>query len=175
LFCKKISITYKDKFTFSSGEHGGQAIHKLVNAVNIGKHGNHNEVNTLDCLVSVTPRSNDKIINSLVTSSSVNLSNGIVIHDSVIVDIELVKQSSNNQSKPQQRIRSNLDQESTESVNKKKIHHENGFPTSSMTQFWVLLKRAFLTIIRDQTLTQMRLVSHVVVGAIIGMIYYKIG
>lgn len=42
-------------------------------------------------------------------------------------------------------------------------------------QFWILLKRTFVTIIRDQTLTQMRLVSHIVVGAIIGMIYYGIG
>lgn len=44
----------------------------------------------------------------------------------------------------------------------------NGFPTSSWTQFWILLKRTFITIMRDQTLTQMRMVSHVVVGAIIG-------
>lgn len=50
-----------------------------------------------------------------------------------------------------------------------------GFPTSGWVQFWILLKRTFLTIMRDQTLTQMRLLSHIIVGAIIGMIYYDIG
>lgn len=45
----------------------------------------------------------------------------------------------------------------------------SGFPTSSWTQFWILLKRTFITICRDQTLTQMRMVSHCVVGAIIGL------
>lgn len=50
-----------------------------------------------------------------------------------------------------------------------------GFPTSSWVQIWILLKRTFLTICRDQQLTHMRLLSHVIVGAIIGMIYYDIG
>lgn len=54
-------------------------------------------------------------------------------------------------------------------------NHISGFPTSSWTQFWILLKRTFLTSVRDQTLTHMRLLSHIIVGAIIGMIYYDIG
>jgi ATP-binding cassette, subfamily G (WHITE), member 1 len=63
--------------------------------------------------------------------------------------------------------------ESTESVN---ITLPNkSFPTSTWQQFWILLKRSFLTIYRDQTLTHMRLYSHVIVGAIIGMIYYDVG
>ncbi|XP_053697569.1 ATP-binding cassette sub-family G member 1-like [Sabethes cyaneus] len=49
------------------------------------------------------------------------------------------------------------------------------FPTSSWMQFWVLLKRTFISIVRDQTLTHMRLLAHVIVGALIGMIYYDIG
>lgn len=55
------------------------------------------------------------------------------------------------------------------------LPNKGGFPTSGLAQFWILLKRAFVTIVRDHQLTQMRLVSHVVVGAIIGMIYYDIG
>lgn len=55
------------------------------------------------------------------------------------------------------------------------LPNKGGFPTSGYRQFWILLKRAFLTIIRDKQLTQMRLVSHIVVGSIIGMIYYDIG
>ncbi|KAH8266487.1 hypothetical protein KR044_007978, partial [Drosophila immigrans] len=52
---------------------------------------------------------------------------------------------------------------------------KTGFPTSGWTQFWILLKRSFRTIMRDKMLTHMRLASHVIVGAIIGMIYYDVG
>lgn len=55
------------------------------------------------------------------------------------------------------------------------LPNKSGFPTSGWTQFWILLKRTFLTIMRDKMLTHMRLASHVIVGAIIGMIYYDVG
>lgn len=63
--------------------------------------------------------------------------------------------------------------ESNESVGQLQI--KIGFPTSGWLQFWILLKRSFLSIMRDKTLTHMRLLAHVLVGAIIGMIYYDIG
>uniref|UniRef100_A0A182Q2X2 ABC transporter domain-containing protein n=1 Tax=Anopheles farauti TaxID=69004 RepID=A0A182Q2X2_9DIPT len=65
--------------------------------------------------------------------------------------------------------------DSTESVSITVPKKQAGFPTSGWMQFWILLKRTMITIMRDQTLTQMRLLSHVIVGAIIGMIYYDIG
>lgn len=179
------------------GEHG-EAVHKLVSAVNSAKsNGFNNQPTAFDTVISVV-QTNDKIINSVtsVATSSVEPSSGIMTHDSVIVNVDLVK----NASHPNEYALSNVNNakdlhdlqqigptsmllesstESTESVlvSKKDAHkhHISGFPTSSWTQFWILLKRTFLTIIRDQTLTQMRLVSHVVVGAIIGMIYYGIG
>ncbi|XP_055917306.1 ATP-binding cassette sub-family G member 1 isoform X2 [Eupeodes corollae] len=55
------------------------------------------------------------------------------------------------------------------------LPNKSGFPTSGWTQFWILLKRSFVTIIRDKMLTHMRLASHIIVGAIIGMIYYDVG
>ena len=176
------------------GEHG-EAIHKLVNSVNTGKSSNYNQVNAQNSRVSLV-QTNNKILNSSLTTTSYDEpSSGVVTHDSVIVDIDLIKKSTtykqpneyavisvnpnrNLQDNPIGPASSLLDS-STESVTSiKKEHHKNhinGFPTSSWTQFWILLKRTFLTIVRDQTLTQMRLVSHVVVGAIIGMIYYGIG
>lgn len=172
------------------GEHG-EAVYKLVTAVNNGKCNNYHQAITQDSIVTV--HGNEKVINSLVASSSsaTEPSCGIVTHDSVIVDIDLIKKSSNIQTNPSKKNAnasqlaigpntSLLDNSSSESVIETREdaqykNHISGFPTSSWTQFWILLKRTFVTIIRDQTLTQMRLVSHVVVGAIIGMIYYGIG
>lgn len=176
------------------GEHG-EAVYKLVSAVNNGKCSSYNQVNAQNSRVSLV-QANNKIFNSAVTTTSYDEpSTGIVTHDSVIVDVDLIKQSTTNRQPNEYTIisvnpskipqensigpTSSLLDSSTESVTSiRKDHHKNhinGFPTSSWTQFWILLKRTFLTIIRDQTLTQMRLVSHVVVGAIIGMIYYGIG
>jgi len=50
-----------------------------------------------------------------------------------------------------------------------------GFNTSSMFQFWILLKRAILCIMRDQMLTQLRFISHILIGVAIGLLYSEIG
>lgn len=49
------------------------------------------------------------------------------------------------------------------------------FPTSSYMQFWILLHRTVVSILRDQTLTRMRLISHFIIGILLGLIYYNIG
>ncbi|OAD55232.1 ATP-binding cassette sub-family G member 4, partial [Eufriesea mexicana] len=60
-------------------------------------------------------------------------------------------------------------------TNAESIEQKVGFPTNSCTQFWILLKRIFLSQIRDMTLTRVRLISHIIVGFLIGAIYYDIG
>lgn len=49
------------------------------------------------------------------------------------------------------------------------------YPTSQFHQFWVVLKRTLLFSYRDWTLMYLRLFAHLVVGFLIGALYYDIG
>ncbi|XP_071440471.1 ATP-binding cassette sub-family G member 4-like [Hetaerina americana] len=133
------------------GEHGDY-VHKLVMAVNNGKCNNWN------------PNNNSKtkaacISNDILKEPDVSRSSNGMDGKSAPPSLPVINCTT-----------SLLD--SDESIN---LPHRDGFPTSGFRQFYILLKRTFLSIMRDQTLTRLRLVSHVVVGTLIGLIYQGIG
>ncbi|XP_073826041.1 ATP-binding cassette sub-family G member 1 [Musca autumnalis] len=49
------------------------------------------------------------------------------------------------------------------------------YPTSQFHQFWIVLKRTLLFSFRDWTLMYLRLFAHLLVGFLIGALYYDIG
>ncbi|XP_024086060.1 ATP-binding cassette sub-family G member 4 isoform X1 [Cimex lectularius] len=53
--------------------------------------------------------------------------------------------------------------------------NQNRYGTSEFNQFWIVLKRALLFSRRDWTLMYLRLFAHILVGILIGALYYDIG
>lgn len=174
----------------ASGEYG-EVVHKLVMAVSAGKCINYNlslvdEASGLNVVVSngaTTINDISKSSPSKMTAATMSTTTATNQSSDEQESLKLTKGDTviNMPNNDELQLKSKTPGatcttsllDSNESV--VTLPNKGGFPTSGFAQFWILLKRAFLTIIRDQQLTQMRLVSHVIVGAIIGMIYYDIG
>lgn len=81
------------------------------------------------------------------------------------------KESLGNPETSNQEVEESLIGGSRESVD----DHCKTYPTSSWTQFRVLFVRTFKSIIRDETLTKLRIISHVSIGILLGLLYWDIG
>ncbi|XP_077269349.1 ABC transporter expressed in trachea [Temnothorax americanus] len=141
------------------GEHG-ECVHKLVMAVNNGKCNNYQHHQ--GAITAAQTVSNDIAKESpqeqTKPEGAALIPNGVAKPPTGATMINM----------PVSCTTSLLD--SAESIEQKV-----GFPTNGWVQFWILLKRTFLSQIRDMTLTRVRLISHVIVGFLIGAIYYDIG
>lgn len=174
----------------ASGEHG-EAVSNLVIAVNSGKNGNtlmltesetgmqlqgvsslsKNIANDISKEIKIQPK-----ILAIANQTSNDVLNTFTKYDKndTVINIP-TNDEINTQNKviPASEVCTTSLLDSRDSV--VTLPNKNTFPTSGSRQFWILLKRAFKTILRDKQLMHMRLASHVIVGAIIGMIYYDIG
>lgn len=68
-----------------------------------------------------------------------------------------------------------LSRGSSSKLNWKKTTRRPTYRSGFLRQFFYVLKRSIISTLRDHSLTALRLVSHLGVGAIIGAIYYDIG
>ncbi|XP_037975240.1 ATP-binding cassette sub-family G member 1 isoform X2 [Plutella xylostella] len=170
----------------SCGEYGDNT-GKLVRAINNGKHDIRNGLpfpeskvpdlnNKKDMEVSLAPEVNKNDLSQVRDkfrqepqngSNGSNLQNGLLQYaaneiakgkgEPLVVQMELEKQDNASVS----------------------LLGDSGSPrryaTSELTQFWVVLKRTLLFSLRDWTLMYLRLFAHILVGILIGALYYNIG
>lgn len=181
-------------FSFSvmevaSGEYG-EAVPTLVMALNSYKNGNtvlltENEIGIqLQGISSVSKNIANDISKSKVDKSRIRTSTSTAlasVEEPLYMknskDHTLINLSNNDDLSSQNKVSTEVCTtsllDSHDSV--VTLPNKHSFPTSGWKQFWILLKRAFTTILRDKQLMHMRLAAHIIVGTIIGMIYYDIG
>lgn len=166
----------------SCGEYGDN-VRKLVTAINNGKYDiqvgkpfpqpeNLNNVNQKDILKSSNLSSNfievDKLSKSVDSDSLLQYGGNQFIKsddDSGIhSDLSSVKTGKLN----------NTDEADTLLKNGLPSSQQR-YATSEFTQFWIVLKRTLLFSRRDWTLMYLRLFAHILVGFLIGSLYYDIG
>lgn len=142
------------------GEHGDY-IQKLVVAVNGGK---------CDNFLQHTPESNNKSISNDIVKEPIKPQTTTTTTTGPLLNGCPKPSATPLPSVPPTCTTSLLDSAENLPNNEKA-----GFPTSGWQQFWILLKRTVWITLRDKMLTRMRLVSHFIIGILIGLIYYDIG
>lgn len=169
----------------ASGEYG-EAVPTLVMAVNSCKNSNavlltENEIGIqLQGISSVSKNIANDISKPKVEKSKIRTATSSALTKDELTytknskaDHTLINLANNDEGKVATEVCTTSLLDSHDSV--VTLPNKNTFPTTGWKQFWILLKRAFKTILRDKQLMHMRLAAHVIVGTIIGMIYYDIG
>ncbi|KAL0267160.1 UNVERIFIED_CONTAM: hypothetical protein PYX00_009508 [Menopon gallinae] len=163
-FLSKLSLvcpSYHNPASFiievSCGEYGNN-VSKLVQAIDNGKN-DIREGKTFPNLDNIPP----KVLNGLTNVTGDNVKENHVNNtDAVAISVDLSAEKSD--------INSTLLYPNTS-----KLDSNRRYPTSEFHQFWVVLKRTLLFSRRDWTLMYLRLFAHILVGFLIGALYYDIG
>lgn len=167
----------------SCGEHGDHT-RKLVNAIENGKR----DIRSDDDFKSIKPRNDTVHIHNNGSNikfdlndaqnvsekfAETNKSNGNALLQNAMFN-DIAKDGSNTVAIP---IETDRDQVSaaTALLSDETVKSPERYPTSQFHQFWVVLKRSLLFSRRDWTLMYLRLFAHILVGFLIGALYYDIG
>lgn len=167
----------------ASGEYG-EAVPTLVMGINSHKSGQH--VVLTENEIGIQLRSESKNIANDISKTKFNKPNIQTLqtnnkrsyeeetksdHTSINISNNDDLSSSQNKMSNELCTKSLLHSNDTDVI----LLNKHTFPTSGWIQFWILVKRTFKTSLRDKQLMHLRLAAHVIVGTIIGMIYYDIG
>ncbi|XP_015598558.1 ATP-binding cassette sub-family G member 1 isoform X2 [Cephus cinctus] len=172
----------------SCGEYGNN-IRNLVNAIDNGKYdirAGHSFPETKSTELNNSSLSKDEkdlknipvedkndasnLKDKFPESKANRATNGGIIHSYATDDI--VKRSDVAIRMDRQNKKDNVD---TALLDDSLVITPERYPTSELTQFWIVLKRTLLFSRRDWTLMYLRLFAHILVGFLIGALYYDIG
>uniref|UniRef100_A0A1B6BZG2 ABC transporter domain-containing protein n=1 Tax=Clastoptera arizonana TaxID=38151 RepID=A0A1B6BZG2_9HEMI len=165
----------------SCGEYGDN-VSKLVNAIQNGERDirSGKPFPTVKHLnnVNINATSEKKIPNTMIESST-STGNGSNILLAYTKN-DIVKESSDNSEAIMIPVDLNCSEKVQDNVTTALL--DSGLPigqrrygTSEWNQFWIILKRTLLFSRRDWTLMYLRLFAHILVGILIGALYYDIG
>uniref|UniRef100_A0A8D8ZVH1 ATP-binding cassette sub-family G member 1 n=1 Tax=Cacopsylla melanoneura TaxID=428564 RepID=A0A8D8ZVH1_9HEMI len=179
----------------SCGEYGDN-VRKLVTAINNGKHDIRNnkpfpKSEVLNNAVLAVSDNDKKKINGSNLSSEIpevdktgpnsNIKSNVVLK---YANNDIVKDSSNDASGSSPVVISvdlsgeadkDKDQVTTALLENALPSGQRRYATSELKQFFIVLKRTLLFSRRDWTLMYLRLFAHILVGFLIGALYYDIG
>ncbi|EDV30806.2 uncharacterized protein Dana_GF15046 [Drosophila ananassae] len=172
----------------SCGEHGDH-IRKLVEAIDNGKRDirstadyaglkARNDLVKVQNLKAILDKNDASNVSGSKYEDNLNLNNGLALNG-MVNDIVKDGNGSTAVVTTNEKGDAMIDVEKTVNCTTALLTEEitspERYPTSQFHQFWVVLKRTLLFSYRDWTLMYLRLFAHLLVGFLIGALYYDIG
>ncbi|BFF96117.1 ATP-binding cassette sub-family G member 4 [Drosophila madeirensis] len=171
----------------SCGEHGDHT-RKLVEAIDNGKRDirssadyaglkARNDLVKVQNLKAILDKNDASNVSGSKYEDNLTLNNGLL--NGMVNDIVKNTNSSTAVVSTNEKGDAMIDVEKTDNCTTALLSEEitspERYPTSQFHQFWVVLKRTLLFSYRDWTLMYLRLFAHLLVGFLIGALYYDIG
>ncbi|SPP79197.1 ATP-binding cassette sub-family G member 4 [Drosophila guanche] len=171
----------------SCGEHGDHT-RKLVEAIDNGKRDirssadyaglkARNDLVKVQNLKAILDKNDASNVSGSKYEDNLTLNNGLL--NGMVNDIVKNTNASTAVVSTNEKGDAMIDVEKTDNCTTALLSEEitspERYPTSQFHQFWVVLKRTLLFSYRDWTLMYLRLFAHLLVGFLIGALYYDIG